>query len=447
MDIKLPNLGEGADSGIVVNLLVKEGDQLTKDQPILELENEKAVASIPSPAAGTVSKLFIKTGDRITVGQRILALAGGGDSAAPSAAGSSPATTKNEPAPPAKAAPAQSAQPAAEPPTEPAEETDDAPPAPAGKPGLAPPASPSIRKLAWDLGIDLSRVRGSERGGRIVLGDVRAYIQKLQSLAERPKTSAPAPTAPEPARPVAEQIDFSKWGTVSKQPVSPLRQVIARRMSENWRAVPRVTQFDEADITDMMALLKKYGPQYEQRQARLTLTALALKAVVDTLKRHPILNSSLDEAAQEIVFKNYYHIGVAVDTEAGLIVPVLRDVDQKSLLAISKELAELAAKARDRKVSSEELKGGTFTISNQGGIGGGHFTPIVNKPEVAILGLGRGTLKAVVRGEAILPRRMLPMALAYDHRVIDGGTAARFTVDLVKALQSFPESILSEGLL
>src|SRR5208337_2377703 len=223
MDIKLPNLGEGADSGIVVNLLVKEGDQLTKDQPILELENEKAVASIPSPAAGTVSKLFIKTGDRITVGQRILALAGGGDSAAPSAAGSSPATTKNEPAPPAKAAPAQSAQPAAEPPTEPAEETDDAPPAPAGKPGLAPPASPSIRKLAWDLGIDLSRVRGSERGGRIVLGDVRAYIQKLQSLAERPKTSAPAPTAPEPARPVAEQIDFSKWGTVSKQPVSPLR--------------------------------------------------------------------------------------------------------------------------------------------------------------------------------------------------------------------------------
>jgi pyruvate dehydrogenase E2 component (dihydrolipoamide acetyltransferase) len=203
--------------------------------------------------------------------------------------------------------------------------------------------------------------------------------------------------------------------------------------------VPRVTQFDEADITALMDLRKKYQAGYEAKGARLTLTPLALKAVVITLKKHPIFNSSLDETGGEIVLKQYYHIGVAVDTEAGLLVPVIRDVDKKDLLQLSREVEDLAARARERKLSLDEMKGGTFTISNQGGIGGGHFTPIVNAPEVAILGLGRGVFKAAVKDKQIQPRLMLPLAISYDHRVIDGGVAARFTVDLVQALEDFGE--------
>jgi pyruvate dehydrogenase E2 component (dihydrolipoamide acetyltransferase) len=431
MDLKLPHLGEGADSGTVVNLFVKEGDQLTKDQPVLELENEKAVATIPSTAAGTVSKIYVKPGEKITVGQRILALNESGTAPAPSQAKPSPGL---QPAP--KAGPDQ---------PEPAlREPEPVSTAPEPKPGVPPAAAPSIRKLARDLGIDLTKVRGSARGGRIVLEDVRGYIQRLQRLATQPVTPA-AGAGTQAQKAPAEQIDFSKWGSVLKKPLSPLRQVISRRMLENWNAVPHVTQFDDADITNLNALRKKYAPAYDQKGARLTLTSFVLKIVASTLKAHPIFNSSLDEVAQEIVIKEYYHIGVAVDTDAGLIVPVIRDVNKKSLIEISKELEDLAKKARDRKVSSEELKGGTFTISNQGGIGGGHFTPIVNKPEVAILGLGRSSMKPVVRGDKIESRLMMPLGLSYDHRVIDGGEAARFIVDLVQAFEDFKEDDVNQS--
>lgn len=431
MDVKLPNLGEGADSGTVVTVFVKEGDTVAKDQPILELENEKAVASIPSTASGTVSRIFVKPGDKISVGQKILSLeSGGGAAASPPAAAKA---ARHAPAP--QEAETAVAEPAAEP--EPPQQQKP------GLPGVPAAASPSLRKLARDLGIDLTRVRGSARGGRIVLEDVRAYIARLQRLASEPKnataqSSAQAPAGPTTPKP--EQIDFSKWGPVSRSPASQLRQVIARRMSESWHAVPRVTQFDEADISGMNELRKKYAPAYDKQGARLTLTSFAVKVVADVLKRHPLLNSSLDEVAQEIVFKQYYHIGIAVDTEAGLLVPVIRDADRKTVLEISRELEELARKARDRKVSAEDLKGGTFTISNQGGIGGAHFTPIINKPEVAILGLGRGTLKPVIRDNKVVPALMLPLGLSYDHRVIDGAVAARFTVDLVKAFESFREA-------
>jgi len=428
MDLKLPPLGEGADSGTVVNLFVKEGDRLAKDQPVLELENEKAVATIPSTLAGTVSKIYVKSGDKISVGQRILALAE--DGASPSAAAARPETTPRAERQPIIQTPSPEQAPL---PEEPSAEGVEP------KSGVAPAAAPSIRKLARDLGIDLTRIRGSARGGRIVLEDVRAYILRLQKLGSVPRASAAA-AAPAPVcKPASEQVDFSKWGPVTKKPLRPLRQVIARRMAENWTAVPRVTQFDEADITGLNDLRKKYATAYEQKGARLTLTSFVLKVVVDTLKKHSAFNSSLDEVSQEIVLKEYYHIGIAVDTEAGLIVPVIRDVDTKTLLKLSQELEELAQKARDRKVSAEELKGGTFTISNQGGIGGGHFTPIVNRPEVAILGLGRGAMKAVVRDNKVEPRLVMPIALSYDHRVIDGGMAARFTVDLVKAFESFKE--------
>ncbi|MGZ8939237.1 MAG: 2-oxo acid dehydrogenase subunit E2, partial [Limisphaerales bacterium] len=232
----------------------------------------------------------------------------------------------------------------------------------------------------------------------------------------------------------------SQWGSISKKPFSPIRQTISRRMVENKSAIPHVTQFDEADITVLTELRKKYAEAYEKKGARLTLTSFALKAVADTLKKFPNFNSSLDEAVNEIVFKEYVHIGLAVDTEQGLLVPVIRDVDKKDLFQLSKDVQELAEKARSRKVSLEEMKGGTFTISNQGGIGGAHFTPIINKPEVAILGLGRGSLKAVVtKDKKIEPRLMMPIALSYDHRVIDGGEAARFTVELVQAFETFKE--------
>ena len=416
MDVKLPNLGEGADSGTVVNLLVKAGDTVTAGQGLLELESEKAVATIPAPAGGVVGQVFVKLGDKVSVGQRLLAIGETG-SVAPAPAA----------APVAKAPVA--AQPAAvEAPIA------DLPPA---QPGVEPTASPSIRRIARELGIDLTQVRASERGGRIVMSDVRAYIAQLQHLAAAPKA---APAAAVAEKPAVESVDFSKWGEISKKPMSMLRKVIARRMTENWNAIPHVTQFDEADITALLELRKKFAPAYEAKGTRLTLTSFALKAVAATLKKHPIFNSSLDEVANEIVLKEYVHLGLAVDTDAGLIVPVLRDADKKSLLELSKDIEELAKKARDRKVSADELKGGTFTISNQGGIGGAHFTPIVNKPEVAILGLGKGALKAIVREKQIVQRMMLPLAISYDHRVIDGGAAARFTVDLLAAFESFKEA-------
>ena len=298
-------------------------------------------------------------------------------------------------------------------------------------------AAPSVRRLARELGIDLRKVRGSEAGGRVVLADVRNYIQRLIASAGKGKSGGGAVA---PVKPVAESIDFSKWGPVSKKPLSPLRQVIARRMGESWNAVPRVTQFDEADFTRLNELRKKFAAKYEKQGARLTLTPLVLKAVAGTLKKHPLFNSSLDEAANEIVLKEYCHISVAVDTDQGLIVPVIRDVDKKSILELAKELEQVAAKARDRKIAAEELKGGTFTISNQGAIGGAHFTPIVNTPEVAILGLGRGAMKPVARDGKVVIRMMTPLGLSYDHRVIDGGAAARFIVDLVAALENFKEN-------
>ena len=230
-------------------------------------------------------------------------------------------------------------------------------------------------------------------------------------------------------------------GPVKKTPLTAIRRTISRRLHESWTHIPHVTQFDEADVTGLLELVKKHKPAYEAKGARLTMTPLVLKAVTATLQKHPIFNTSLDEATHELVTKEYYHLGVAVDTEQGLLVPVMRNVNQKSVLEVAKELEALAEKAKQRKLSGDEMKGGTFTISNQGGIGGAHFTPIVNRPEVAILGLGRGALKPVVREKTqIVPRTLLPLALSYDHRVIDGGQAARFIVDLVQALEQFPEN-------
>jgi len=425
MDVKLPPLGEGADSGTVVNILVKEGDSITKGQTIIELETGKAVTPISASAGGQVSKVIVKEGQKISVGAPILSVSGG--------AAEAPASAAPKKAAPAKASAKKAAAPVEE---EEVEESTEEDFEYSGE--LPPPASPSLRRLAQDLGIDLRKVRGSEGGGRIVLADLKSYVQNLQRAA---KTKAPAAAPGQPAVKAAPQIDFSRFGSIYKRPMTELRKIIAQRMTENSVTIPHVTQFDDIDLTNIMALRKKYAEAYEKKGAKLTVTSFAIKALVNTLKKHPLFNTSLDELANEIIFKEYFHIGIAVDSDQGLMVPVLRDADKKDLVQISKEMADLATKTRDRKISMEELQGGTFTISNQGAFGGAHFTPIVNKPEVAILGMGKGAMKPIVTKEnKIEARLILPVTLSYDHRVIDGGSAARFMVDLVAAFESFDES-------
>jgi len=411
MEIRLPNLGEGADSGVVVNVLVKEGDTITVDQPVLELETEKAVGTIPSTADGKVERIRVNVGDKISAGQVLMSVTGAGDKAA-------------EPATAPAAAPAPVTVP-----------FPSAVPLPATPPtGLPVAASPTVRKLARELGIDLGRVRGTEAGGRISVADLRAYIQQLQQITAQTATAAAA----RETSPVAEKsVDFSQWGPVIKKPLSSLRATISRRMAESSSTVARVTQFDEVDITVLNDLRKQQAQAFEAQGVKLTLMPFVLKAVAATLHRYPVFNSSLDAANNELVIKEYVHVGIAVDTEHGLLVPVVRDVDRKTVRELAREIEELAAKARERKLAAEQMRGGTFTVSNQGGIGSGAFTPIVNKPEVAILGMGRAALKPVVRGGAVVARLMMPVALSYDHRVADGADAARFMVDLVKALENW----------
>lgn len=429
MDVRLPKLGEGAESGSVVSILVKEGDRIEAGQSLIELENEKAVAAIPSPAAGTVAQVRVKEGDRLSVGGVILVLTVAGE--APAAPAPAPAG-----APPRKSAAAGAGPALTVPPPSP--EPEPEPSAVAEPPlesALPPAASPSLRHLARELGIDLRRVKGSEAGGRIVMADVRAYLQRLMRLAEQGRPAATPSAKPAPAR-----IDFAQWGPVVNKPLSVLRKTIAQHMTENWNTIPHVHQFDAVDLTDLDGLRRKFAPAYEAAGARLTLTSFALVALARALKKHPLFNASLDEVGEAIVLKSYYHFGLAVDTEAGLIVPVIRNVDQKTLVELSKDVTTAATKARDRKVTLDDLRGGTFTISNQGGLGGGAFTPIINKPEVAILGLGRAVLKPVIKQGAVVPRLMMPLCVGYDHRLIDGGSAARFVVDLVAAFEGFSEA-------
>jgi len=428
MEVKLPRLGEGADSGSVAAIFVKEGDRVKKDQPILELESEKAVASIPSPVAGTVTKVHVKEGDEIEVGQVIFSLSEDGISAEKAEKKKGDIVSVSEEQLLPELISSDIKEQVVEEPNLLA--VQHIPPS-----GFPPPASPSIRKMAAKLGIDLSRIRGSERGGRIILSDVKDYIERLQQIAFQRK--AVSPGAQEPRRPMPERVDFSKWGPIHRERMTNLRRTISHNIANAWTSIPHITQFDEADITDLMKLRKKHGTAYEKKGAHLTLTSFVLKAVTSVLKKYPKFNSSLDESMKEIIYKDYCHLGVAVDTEQGLIVPVIRDVDKKSLLGVSTELHELAERSRQRILNLEEMRGGTFTISNQGGIGGGHFTPIINSPEVAVLGLGRAVWKPVVRDGKMEKRMILPLVLSYDHRVIDGADAARFVTELVTVLEQF----------
>lgn len=412
MEVKLPELGDNVTQATVVGVLVKEGDRVEPGQPLLELETDKAVVEVPAEAGGVVKRVLVKVGDEVRPGQPFLELAEaeGGAEAPPPEAEERP----EAPAPKTEEAPRPAPK--------------EAPPAPQEAPSERRliPAAPSIRRLARELGVDLTRLRGTGLAGRITEEDVR----RAAGLGEAAPAALPA--APAPRLP-----DFTKWGPVRREPMSGVRKATVRSMSQAWAQVPMVTHFDEADITELEALRKQYAKKAEEKGFRLTLTAFLLKALAMTLKAFPKFNASLDVEAQEIVYKDYIHIGVAVDTPHGLLVPVIRDVDRKGVLRLAEELHEISQRARERKLSPEEMQGATFSLSNLGGIGGTGFTPIVNWPEVAILGVSRSQMKPLwdPEKEAFVPRLVMPFSLTYDHRLIDGADAARFCRHLAGILE------------
>ena len=412
MEVKLPELGDNVTQATVVGVLVKEGDRVEPGQPLLELETDKAVVEVPAEAGGVVKRVLVKVGDEVRPGQPFLELAEaeGGAEAPPLKAEERP----EAPAPKAEEAPRPAPK--------------EAPPAPQEAPSERRliPAAPSIRRLARELGVDLTRLRGTGLAGRITEEDVR----RAAGLGEAAPAALPA--APAPRLP-----DFTKWGPVRREPMSGVRKATVRSMSQAWAQVPMVTHFDEADVTELEALRKQYAKKAEEKGFRLTLTAFLLKALALTLKAFPKFNASLDVEAQEIVYKDYIHIGVAVDTPHGLLVPVIRNVDRKGVLRLAEELQEISQRARERKLSPEEMQGATFSLSNLGGIGGTGFTPIVNWPEVAILGVSRSQMKPLwdPGKEAFVPRLVMPFSLTYDHRLIDGADAARFCRHLAGILE------------
>lgn len=435
MDVKLPQLAEGVEGGTVVSILVSEGQEIKKDQAFMELETQKAVGSIPAPQSGVVTKIHVKQGMEVTVGMVLISIESANVGTALPTAGTTAQSDAMGKAPIPISATSQSSK-------ETTAGADDY--RYQSKSGMPPPAAPSIRKLARDLDIDLTRVLGSEAGGRIVLADLRAYIQKLQQLASPAgPVAAPSSAASTPSAAAPDVMDFAKWGPTRREKLSPLRRTVSRRMVESWTTIPKINQFADADITALLALRKKHAPAYEKRGAHLTLTSFFLLILGRALTKHPRANASVIENAEtalEIVYKDYCHIGIAVDTEGGLIVPVLRDVDKKNLLQLSQELHAISEKTRQRKIAIEELQGGTFTLSNQGSIGGSHFTPIIYAPQVAILGVGQGQAKPVAVDGKIAIRTILPLCLAYDHRVLDGGDAVRFLKYIIGALEAFDEA-------
>ena len=427
-EFKLPDLGENVESGDVVNVLVAVGDTLAEDQPVIELETDKAVIEVPSPLSGIVREIHVQAGDQAAVGQLLLTV----ETAAPAGVAKLPEAPAAAPLPSQPApAPTEVTQPASPP------AADRTYPAPISGPRKLVPASPSVRRLAREIGIDIAQVAGSGPGGRISENDVKAFSRQLNTT----RQAAPAPSA---AVPAIELPDFSRWGEVERRPMGKVRQITAQRLQAAWSSIPMVTQFDKADITEMEKWRKDYGPRAEAAGGKLTPTAILIKLLAAALKRFPQFNCSIDITSQEIIQKQYYNIGIAVDTPNGLLVPVVRDVDQKNIIELAVELSEMAVKTRERKVALEDMQGGCMTISNVGVMGGTGFTPIVNPPEVAILGVARSSREPVYVDGQFVPRMMLPLALTYDHRQIDGADGARFLRWVAQALED-PFLILLEG--
>ena len=438
VEFTLPALGEGIDAATVVGVLVKPGDGVKAGQNVLAVETDKAAVEVPVEADGTVAAVHVKPGDKVPVGARVLTLStGAGAAAKPAPAANPPAPVPTQTAPPARATTSAGSAPGPV-------------PAASGN-GQATrtliPAGPATRRLARELGVGLAEMKGSGRGGRVTLDDVKAFVRTER---EKVKTGATPAGAGLSGKTVADSFttpplpDFSKFGQVEKRPVAQIRQTIAKNLTVGWRTMPMVTQHDLADITELEAGRKRIVDALPKGTPKITWTVLAVKAVVAVLKEYPHFNSSFDMNAGELVVKKYFHIGIAVDTERGLVVPVIRDADKKSIRDIAADVAGMAEKARTGKLAIDEMRGGTFTITNLGGIGGTAFTPIVNYPEVAILGMSRSALQPVVRDGQIVPRLMLPLSLTYDHRVIDGADGARFTSRLAQ-LFSDPIRLLMES--
>ena len=451
-EILVPDIGDFKDVE-VIEVLVKPGDRVAKEASLISLESDKATMEIPSPAEGVVREMRVKIGDKVSEGSVILLLEEG-----------APAAAARTPAPAAEPAQSELAEKEGEPssPTAPAEpgesfvlaevpplsqRTGPVPYEPTPEPSaFKPHASPSVRKFARELGVALARVRGTGPKGRIVREDVQEFVKRTMQ-------GAPAAVAAQPAAgfamalPEWPQVDFAKFGPIELKPRSRIRKLAAANLHRNWVGIPHVTQFDEADITELEAFRKANAGDSEKQGFKLTMLAFLIKACVTALRQHPEFNASLDATGENLVVKGYYHIGVAVDTTEGLVVPVLRDADRKGVFDLARELAEISGLAREKKLKAGDMQGGTFSISSLGGIGGTAFTPIINAPEVAILGVSRAAMRPVWTadksgGGEFVPRLMLPLSLSYDHRVIDGAAAARFTTYLASVLSDIRRTLL-----
>ena len=440
-EVTLPDVGDNIEQGTVVSVLVKPGDTITEGQPIIEIETDKAVVEVPSTAAGTVQAVQVKEGDTVKVGGVLLTLGGGGQ----------PSAVSPQPAAAAQAAPAPQAAEAPRPQTP----EGDTPTAPTQAPGAQRPydtqtydgrtvipAAPSVRRMAREMHVDIHTVRGTGIAGRISEEDVRrtAGTPTVQPAAssQQPAVGVPAPAASAPAPVAAAPLpNFEKWGSVRREDMSGIRKATVRSMTASWTTIPMVSHFDKADVTRMEETRKQFAARVEKAGGKLTMTHILMKVVANALRKFPKFGASLDLQNQQVVFKDYVNLGVAVDTPQGLLVPVLKDADRKSITDMVLELNELAGKARERKLKPDEMQGATFTISNLGGIGGHAFTPIVNAPEVAILGVSRGGMEPVWNKEtgSFEPRNMLPLSLTYDHRLIDGADAARFVQFICESLE------------
>jgi pyruvate dehydrogenase E2 component (dihydrolipoamide acetyltransferase) len=436
-EFRLPEVGENIATGQVVRILVSVGDTIESGQSVLELETDKAVVEVDTSLGGTIKEIHVAEGEEIEVGQLILTVEEvSGDQARPDpepeeepsekVAHKGPDEKEEVEEKPTLDTNGRDGKERISAPTEIAQA-----PAVERQPGTSrvpAPAAPSIRRLARELGVDINQIPGTGPGGRISTDDVKNYVRQL-NLQSRPAVTG----APEtPALPIP---DFTKWGEIERESMTNIRRTTARRLGQAWATIPHVTHFDAADITELEALRKQYAKKAEAAGGKLTVTAIILKVVASALKVFPKFNASLDMANQEIIYKKYYHIGVAVDTEHGLLVPVIRDVDQKNILQLSVELTEVSEKARSRKVTLEELEGGSLTVTNLGGIGGTNFAPIINPPEVAILGVSRASTQPVFKDGGFEPRLIMPLSLSYDHRLIDGADAARFMRWIVQAIE------------
>jgi len=427
-EIRVPDIGD-FEQVPVIEVLVAEGDWLESDQSLVTLESDKATMDVPTPAAGRLVELKVSEGDTVSEGDLIGLLE-------VETNGESPASQSENTLPDSQTTPDRTPAPD----LDTSFQDSSVPPVPfdgMGKdPASLPHASPSVRKLAREMGVDLSNVQGSGRKGRIQPDDLKAFVKERLKGAQGLGSSPFPGLAPPPA------ADFSKYGETEQAPLSRIQKISGPNLHRNWVSIPHVTQFDEADITDMEAFRKASKQDAEQAGTKMTPLVFLIKAVVAALKRYPQFNASLSADGESLVYKKYFHIGVAVDTPGGLVVPVLRDCDHKGLIDLALELTDVSARAREGKLKGDEMKGGCFTISSLGGIGGTAFTPIINAPELAILGVSRSETKPVWDGETFRPRLRLPLSLSYDHRVIDGSAAARFTRYLAEQLEDLRRLLL-----